>query len=265
MEVIIKSDYTEMTMEAVKIVHSALKEKPNLVLGLPTGNTPLGLYNELARLHREEALDFSQVVTFNLDEYVGLPTSHPQCYHYFMQQHLFSKVNIPPSNRYLPQTTAKGHEAFCAWYEQEIQRHGGIDIQILGIGTDGHIAFNEPSSSLGSRTRIKSLQLSTRQANAQYFGGDINAVPKLAITMGVGTIMEAKHCLLLANGETKADAVAQCVEGPITSELPASALQLHPKTTLILDEAAASRLKRADYYQWVYQNKLEIEAMEKNG
>jgi glucosamine-6-phosphate deaminase len=259
MEVIIKRDYDEMSKEAAGIIKAALLKKPNLVLGLATGNTPIGLYNELARMHREEGLDFSQVVTFNLDEYVGLLVSHPQSFHSFMERHLFSKINIPPSNRFIPQTALEDHENFCAWYEQQIRRYGGIDIQVLGIGTDGHIAFNEPSSSLGSRTRIKSLHPSTREANAQNFGGDVEAVPKLAITMGVGTIMEANRCLLLANGEAKAEAIARCVEGPITAEIPASALQTHPKATILIDEAAASKLKRVDYYKWVYENKLEIE------
>ena len=243
----------------------ALLKKPNLVLGLATGNTPIGLYDELARMHNAEGLDFSQVVTFNLDEYVGIPANHPESYHTFMERHLFSKLNIPASNRYIPQSTTDNLEEFCEWYEERIRYFGGIDIQSLGIGTNGHIGFNEPSSSLGSRTRLKTLAPATIQAHVPNFGGDAEAVPKMAITMGIGTIMEAKRCLLLANGKSKADAIARCVEGPITAEVPASALQMHPRVIILIDEAAASHLKRIDYYKWAYENKLRLERQVKTG
>jgi glucosamine-6-phosphate deaminase len=260
MEVIIKASYDEISWEAGRIVREALLKKPNLVLGLATGSTPIGLYNELVQMHKKEGLDFSQAVTFNLDEYVGIPASHPESYHTFMERHLFSKINVPASNIHIPQNTTRNLEKFCQWYEQQIREVGGIDIQVLGIGVDGHIGFNEPSSSLGSRTRIKTLAPSTLKANAPYFGGDLDTVPKMAITMGVGTIMEAKQCLLLASEESKAEAIARCVEGPITAEVPASALQMHPKAVILVDENAASQLKRADYYKWVYENKLRLEA-----
>ena len=265
MEVIIKQSYEEMSQEAAEIIRSALIRKPNLVLGLASGETPIGLYDALIRMHKADGLDFSQVVTFNLDEYVGLPTSHPQSYSFFMEQRLFSKLNIPASNRHLPPNTAENHEALCEQYEQQIRDAEGIDIQVLGIGRDGHIAFNEPSSSLGSRTRIKSLQPSTIATNARHFGGVLDAVPKMAITMGVGTIMEARRCILLAGGDAKADAVARCVEGPITAEAPASALQMHPRVTILIDEAAASKLKRPDYYKWAYENKLSLERDSRSG
>ncbi|RKU33056.1 glucosamine-6-phosphate deaminase [Candidatus Poribacteria bacterium] len=258
MEIIIQPTYQHLVSIAADIVKRALLKKPELVMGLATGSTPIGLYEALVRMHKEEGLDFSAVTTFNLDEYVGIPKTHPSSYHTFMETQFFRHVNIPVENRYLPQNTAADHGAFCERYEAAIARAGGIDIQILGIGREGHIGFNEPSSSLGSRTRIKTLTRSTLEANAPHFGGDIDAVPTLAITMGVGTIMEARQCLLLANGASKASAIASAVEGPITAEVPASVLQMHPCTVVLLDEAAASALKRAAYYRQVYANKLRL-------
>jgi glucosamine-6-phosphate deaminase len=239
-----------MGKEAAKLVASLLNEKPNAVLGLATGSTPLTLYKELIRLHREEGLDFSQVTTFNLDEYVGLSPDHSQSYHFFMQDNLFQHLNIPASAIHVPSGTADNHDAFCRWYEEEILAAGGIDLQVLGIGGDGHIAFNEPGSSLGSRTRLKTLTAQTIRDNARFFDNERD-VPRYAITMGVGTILEARHCILLANGENKAEPVAQAIEGPVTAMITASALQMHPKTTAIVDEAAAAKLQLADYYQWV--------------
>ena len=175
-----------------------------------------------------------------------------------METHFFSVVNVPPENCHIPQSTVVAHEEFCERYEAAFVRAGGVDIQVLGIGKDGHIGFNEPSSSLGSRTRIKTLAQSTLEANAPHFGGTVDAVPKMAITMGVGTIMEAKQCLLLASGESKAKAIAHAVEGPITAEVPASVLQMHPRTIVVIDETAASQLKRVDYYKQVYANKQKL-------
>lgn len=176
-----------------------LNAKPNAVLGLATGSTPLGLYQELIRLHKDEGLDFSQVTTFNLDEYVGLPKNHPQSYHYFMRENLLKHINIPKQNTYIPSGTTDNYEAFCAWYEQRIVDCGGIDLQVLGIGSDGHIAFNEPSSSLGSRTRIKTLAKQTIEDNARFFNSP-DEVPVYSITMGVGTILERvrSSCLPMA-------------------------------------------------------------------
>ena len=258
MEIIIQPTYTKLVAVAAEIVRDALLKKPNLVLGLATGSTPIGLYEALIRMHKTDGLDFSEVTTFNLDEYVGIPPNHPYSYHTFMETHFFRAINIPPENCHIPQSTAVAHEEFCERYEAAIVAAGGIDIQVLGIGKDGHIGFNEPSSSLGSRTRIKTLTQSTLAANAPHFGDSVDAVPKMAITMGVGTIMDAKQCLLLASGASKAAAVAHAVEGPITAEVPASVLQMHPRTIVVIDEAAAAQLKRVDYYKQVYANKQKL-------
>lgn len=254
MEIIIKETYEEMSKAAAKVVAQVINSKPNAVLGLATGSTPLGLYQELVRMHKEEGLDFSQVTTFNLDEYVGLPSSHPQSYHYFMRENLFRHINIPAQNIYIPSGTTDNYQAFCQWYEQRIRECGGIDLQVLGIGTDGHIAFNEPGSSLGSRTRIKTLAKQTIQDNARFFERPED-VPIYAITMGVGTILEARKIILLANGQKKAEAVAAAIEGPVTSMCTASALQLHRDTTVFLDRPAASKLKMIDYYEWIQANR----------
>ena len=258
MEIIIQPTYAQLVAVSAEIIRDALLKKPNLVLGLATGSTPIGLYEALARMHKTEGLDFSSVTTFNLDEYVGIPPNHPHSYHTFMATHFFNAVNIPDENCHIPQSTAVAHEEFCECYEAAILDAGGIDIQVLGIGKDGHIGFNEPSSSLGSRTRIKTLTRSTLEANAPHFGGTVDAVPKMAITMGVGTIMEARQCLLLATGGSKSEAIAHAVEGPITAEVPASVLQMHPRTIVVIDEEAASQLKRVDYYRQVYTNKQKL-------
>jgi glucosamine-6-phosphate deaminase len=254
MEVLIREDYESMCREAAKVVASTLNAKPNAVLGLATGSTPLALYRELVRMHKEGLLDFSQVTTFNLDEYVGLSRDNKQSYHYFMHENLFRHINIAPQNIYIPSGTTDNYEAFCAWYEKRIVECGGIDLQILGIGTDGHIAFNEPSSSLGSRTRIKTLAKQTIEDNARFFEHR-DDVPIYAITMGVGTILEARKIMLLASGENKAHAVAAAVEGPITSMITASALQLHRDCTMFLDRAASRDLKMIDYYEWIAANR----------
>ncbi len=254
MEIIVKDSAEAMSKSAARVVARTLNSKPNAVLGLATGSTPLGLYKELVRLHVEEGLDFSQVTTFNLDEYVGLTRKHPQSYHYFMHENLFKHINIPKENIHIPSGTTDNYEAFCAWYEQRIVDLGGIDLQILGIGTDGHIAFNEPTSSLGSRTRIKTLAKQTIDDNARFFDS-AEEVPIYAITMGVGTVLEAEKIILLANGQNKADAVAQAIEGPVTSMVTASALQLHPDVMFIVDKEAAGSLQMAEYYKWI-QDKM---------
>jgi glucosamine-6-phosphate deaminase len=250
MEIIIQETYEEMSRSAASLVAEVLNTKPNAVLGLATGSTPLGLYQELVRLHREEGLDFSQVTTFNLDEYVGLSVKHPQSYHYFMHENLFRHVNIPRQNTFIPSGTTHNYEAFCRWYEQRIQECGGIDLQLLGIGSDGHIAFNEPTSSLGSRTRIKTLARQTIEDNARFFEKPED-VPVYAITMGVGTILEARRILLLASGANKADAVAAAIEGPVTSMCTASALQLHRDVIVYVDRPAAGKLTMIEYYEWI--------------
>jgi glucosamine-6-phosphate deaminase len=254
MEVIISKTYEQMSRAAAEAVADVMNAKPNAVIGMATGSTPLGLYQELVRMHKKELLDFSQVTTFNLDEYVGLPTTHDQSYHYFMHENFFKHVNIPPQNIHIPSGTTSNYHAFCEWYEKRIIEAGGIDVQILGIGSDGHIAFNEPASSLSSRTRLKTLAKMTIDDNARFFKSR-DEVPIYAITMGVGTIMEARKILLLANGKKKADAVAQAVEGPVTSMITASALQMHPDASVYLDDAAAGQLKMREYYDWVREKK----------
>lgn len=250
MEVIIGGKYEDLSKMAARMVARILNAKPNAVLGLATGSTPLGLYRELIRMHKDEGLDFSQVTSFNLDEYVGLTKDHPQSYHYFMHENLFKHINIAKQNIYIPSGTTDNYDAFCRWYEQRIVDSGGIDVQILGIGSDGHIAFNEPSSSLGSRTRIKTLARQTIEDNARFFDSP-EQVPVYAITMGVGTILESRKLILLANGKSKADAIAAAVEGPVTSLCTASALQLHRDASVLVDRDAASKLKMLDYYEWI--------------
>jgi glucosamine-6-phosphate deaminase len=254
MEVFIKPTYDEMCKAAAQEVANVMNTKPNAVLGLATGSTPLGLYKELVRMHRDEGLDFTHVTSFNLDEYVGLRGDHPQSYHYFMNENLFQHINIPKQNTYIPSGTTQNYKAFCQWYEQRIEECGGIDLQILGIGSDGHIAFNEPTSSLSSRTRLKTLAKPTIDDNARFFDKRED-VPIYAITMGVGTILESRSTILLANGVNKAAAVAATVEGPITSMFTASALQLHPSTLVFLDDEASRDLTMRDYYLWVQEKK----------
>ncbi len=250
MEIIIQSDAETATVVATRIVARMLREKPNAVLGLATGSTPLLFYRALARLK----LDWRKVTTFNLDEYVGLPPAHAQSYHSFMEENLFRHINISRKNVHIPDGMTRDISRFCTRYERQIRAAGGIDLQILGIGTDGHIGFNEPTSSLASRTRIKTLTRRTRADNARFFGS-VDKVPHHVITMGLGTIMEARQCLLLAFGAKKAGAIAATVEGPVTAINPASILQMHQSTKVCLDAAAAAKLKRADYYRWVYANK----------
>lgn len=254
MEVIIQPDEPAVSKTAARHFEEQLERKAASVFGLATGSTPLGLYRELTVLCEAALVDFSRATTFNLDEYVGIPASHPGSYHSFMRERLFAHVNLPPASTHVPDGLARDIAAHCLAYEKAISRAGGIDLQLLGLGSDGHIGFNEPSSSLSSRTRLKTLTPRTIADNAKYFGGAEN-VPRHVITMGIGTIMEARHCLVLALGEHKAAAVAAMAEGPITADCPASILQMHPHCTLIIDEPAAVALKRGEYYRWVYAHK----------
>ena len=254
MEVVVKRDYEQMSKAAAQIVVDVLNTKPNAVLGMATGSTPLGLYQELVRLRQLGHVDFSRVTTFNLDEYVGLPANHPQSYHYFMHEHFFQHVNIPPHNINIPSGTTSNYPSFCEWYEKRIAECGGIDLQILGIGTDGHIAFNEPGSSLSSRTRLKTLSKQTIDDNARFFERRED-VPVYAITMGVGTILNARKLVLVASGKAKARAIAQAVEGPVTSMVTASALQLHRDAIVIVDDDAAAGLTQREYYDFIYAAK----------
>ena len=257
MEIIIKENGQIASKAAGRVVARLVKEKPNAVIGLATGSTPLMLYRELIRLHKEEGLDFSEVTTFNLDEYIGLEKDHPQSYYTFMWDNLFSQINIKPENVYLPDGMAQDVPASCAEYERKIVAAEGIDLQVLGIGSDGHVGFNEPTSSFASRTRIKTLTQQTVADNARFFDGDESLVPHHCITMGIGTIMDARMNLMLAFGEGKAEAIADMVEGPVAAIMPASILQHHPSAKVFIDDAAASTLQRSDYYRWVYEGKPE--------
>lgn len=239
-------------MEAAAIVARQLRRKPQSVLGLATGSTPERLYEILAGMAQTGALDAAQATTFNLDEYVGLPGSHPQSYAAYMQARLFNQLKV--ARWHIPNGMARDIPGHCAEYEAAIREAGGIDLQLLGLGSDGHIGFNEAGSSLASRTRLKTLTAQTVADNAAHFASP-GEVPRHVITMGVGTIMEARHCVVLAFGSRKARAVAAMAEGPVTASCPASALQMHPVCTLIVDEPAAASLARGDYYRWVYKNK----------
>jgi glucosamine-6-phosphate deaminase len=250
MEIIIQATAKESAESAARLIAKHIRSKPDAVLGLATGSTPLPLYHALI----EMKLDWSRITTFNLDEYIGLPREHPQSYHSFMWGNLFRHTNIMEENVNIPDGNAADIPAHCREYEELIRAAGGIDIQVLGIGGDGHIGFNEPTSSLASRTRIKTLTKQTRDDNARFFGSP-EEVPKHVITMGIGTIMEARQNLLLAFGQNKAKAIAGAVEGPITAANPASSLQMHPVTKVFLDDAAASELERGDYFRWVLENK----------
>jgi glucosamine-6-phosphate deaminase len=254
MEIIIKANAAEARLETARLIRRQIQRQPESVLGLATGSTPIGIYALLVGMQARGELDFSGVRTFNLDEYVGLTPDHPCSYRQFMQEHLFGKVNLRAGNIHFPDGLARDIAAHCADYEAAIQKVGGIDLQLLGIGRDGHIGFNEPSSSLASRTRLKTLTQQTAADNAKCFGG-ADQVPHHVITMGVGTIMEARHCLLVATGAAKAQVVTHMAEGPITADCPASVLQMHPHCQLVVDEEAATQLKRAEYYRWVYANK----------
>jgi glucosamine-6-phosphate deaminase len=216
------------------------------------------VYARLVGLRHETGLDFSLCRTFNLDEYVGLPAGDPNSYRHYMDQHLFSQVNIDQRNTHLPDGMAADLDAECARYEQLMARSGGVDLQLLGVGRTGHIGFNEPLSALRSRTRVKALSPVTLEQNAPFFGG-ADRVPRRAITMGVGTILDARRVLLLATGAEKAAIIARAVEGPITSMVSASALQLHRRCTVVVDEAAAGELRAAEYYRWIFENEPEWE------
>lgn len=253
MLVVLEKDAQATGRAAARIVARTIRSKPDLRLGLATGSTPLILYKELIRMHREECLDFSRIVTFNLDEYLGLSADHPQSFRYFMQSNFFQYVNLPAENIHIPDGTIRGgYDEYCASYEAAIRDAGGIDLQILGIGRNGHIGFNEPTSSLASRTRLKVLNAETIEDNKKFFAAG-EEVPQCSITVGIGTILDAKRILILANGAPKAEAVAKTIEGPVTAAVTASALQLHPDVTFLLDEAAAARLTETEYYRRVLE------------
>lgn len=255
MEVIEYPDAETAAVQAAQQIAGLLQRKPNAVLGLATGSTPVRLYAELIRLHQTDGLDFREVTTFNLDEYLGLHPDHPQTFRNWMHAHFFSQVNLRPERTHVLDSMTRDVEQTCAAYENAIADAGGIDLQILGIGRNGHIGFNEPSSSLASRTRIKTLTPQTLKDNARFFGGDPANVPTHCLTMGIGTILDAHRIMMLAFGDAKAAAVAAAVEGPLSAAQPASALQLHPHTQLYLDPPAAARLQHRETYRWVFEHK----------
>lgn len=242
MEVIIRPDAESAAALVADFVAKELGARPSLVLGLATGCTMESVYDRLVWLHDGKGLDFSRCRTFNLDEYVGLPAADPHSYHDFMKRRFFGKVNIDLRNTHLPDGMAADLETECVNYEKLIAENGGIDLQLLGIGLNGHLGFNEPFSDFHSRTRVQTLSQTTRLQNAPLFPSP-ELIPPQAVTMGVGTILQARRCLLLATGKEKADIVAKAIEGPVTAMITATALQLHPACTVILDEEAAGSLK----------------------
>jgi glucosamine-6-phosphate deaminase len=263
MEIIICKDSNEVAQCAASIITNVIRLKPTSVLGLATGSTPVKLYKEL--IHRYEAgeVSFKKVVTFNLDEYVGIPSTNSQSYRYFMNTNLFKHIDIKITNTHLPDGNAKDPMKEGPAYERKIKKAKGVDLQVLGIGANGHVGFNEPTSSIGSRTRIKALTEQTIRDNSRFFGEGEHQ-PQLAITMGIQTILEAKRVILLATGASKAKAIATAAEGPMSAMCPASALQLHPHATFIIDEEAASQLTLQDYYKFVrnQQERLEQQKIE---
>ena len=242
MRIIKAADYQDMSRKAANLISAQVIMKPDSVLGLATGSTPIGAYQQLVEWFKNGDLDFSTVKSVNLDEYKGLPRTNDQSYYYFMHENLFDKVNINPANTHLPDGTEPDSDKECARYEALIQSLGGVDLQLLGLGHNGHIGFNEPSDHFVKETHVVDLTESTIEANARFFAS-ADDVPKQALTMGIGCIMAARRILLIASGADKADAIYKTVCGPITPECPASILQLHPDVVLVCDEAALSKLE----------------------
>lgn len=241
MKLVIVKDYDDLSKQAARLIADEVTRRPATILGLATGGTPVGMYRELIAIHQKEGVDFSQASSFNLDEYVGLPGTHPQSYRTYMDENLFSHINLPADKTNIPRGDVKDLGAECKRYEQAIVAAGGIDIQVLGIGNNGHIGFNEPGSTKDTTTRVVQLTDSTIEANARYFD-TVEEVPTQAVSMGIQTILGAKKIILLASGKAKAEAVQRMLEGEATPDVPASLLQQHPDVTVIVDEEAASAL-----------------------
>jgi glucosamine-6-phosphate deaminase len=255
MKVLILQDPARAVARTAEMILDQIRRKPDTVLGLATGGTMEPVY---ARLRAAAgAVSFSEIRSFNLDEYVGLAADHPQSYHHYMRRQLFDHVDADPANLRLPAGDAGSASAEAARYDAAIRAAGGIDLQLLGLGANGHIGFNEPGSSLGSRTRVKTLTQKTRDDNRRFFGPE-EAVPRWAITMGIGTIMEAREIVLLATGAAKAAAVKAMIEGPVSAFCPASVLQFHPRATMVLDAASAARLELREYYETVHPQGEEV-------
>lgn len=243
MRIIEAKDYQEMSRKAAEVIAAQVTMKPNCVLGLATGSSPIGTYDQLVEWYEKGDLDFSTVKTVNLDEYRGLTHDNDQSYYYFMHEHLFDRVNIDPENTNVPDGTEPDAEKECARYEELIKSYGGIDLQLLGLGHNGHIGFNEPADAYTVTTNCVDLTESTIEANKRFFAS-VDDVPRQAYTMGIGTIMKAKKILVVVNGEGKADIVAKAFFGPVTPEVPASILQLHPDVTIVADKEALSKIPR---------------------
>ena len=252
MRLIIEKDYDALSKWAAEYVIKRINEfnptpEHRFVLGLPTGSSPIGMYKELVKACKEGRVSFKNVVTFNMDEYCGLPETHPESYHSFMANNLFNHIDCPKENIHILNGNAENLDEECARYEEMIRQAGGVDLFLGGIGPDGHIAFNEPCSSLSSRTRIKTLTSDTIIANSRFFDNDVNKVPKNALTVGVGTVLDAREVLILVNGHNKARALQAAVEGPVTQMWTISALQLHKHGIIVCDEAATDELKVGTY------------------
>lgn len=259
MEVIIRKDKDSATRLVAKLLAHSLNEDPSMVLGLATGRTMEALYDELVKMYDAGEVDFSRCSSFNLDEYVGLPKGDPNSYRAYMNKWLFDRVNITMTKTHIPHGYALDLDEECRNYEAKIRGAGGIDFQLLGIGSSGHIGFNEPMSSLRSLTRVKALTPATIEQNSPLFENPED-MPRRSITMGVDTILSSKRAVLLATGESKADIIAKAVEGPLSSVVTASALQMHKHCTIVVDEAAATKLEHRDYYDWIFNNEPEWEA-----
>jgi glucosamine-6-phosphate deaminase len=264
MRVIVQPDYNSISKWTAAHIAREINgfrptSKKPFVLGLPTGSSPEGTYKELVRLNRAKKVSFRNVVTFNMDEYVGIPEKHPESYHSFMWKHLFSKVDIPKKNVNILNGNARNLERECAAYEARIKKLGGIKLFLGGIGPDGHIAFNEPGSSLTSRTRVKTLTYDTILANSRFFGNDVTKVPKLALTVGVGTVTDADEVVLLVNGYKKARALQKIVEDGVSHMWTASVLQLHPKSIIVCDDEATAELKvgTVNYFKDIEKDNLK--------
>lgn len=255
MEIVITTR-AESACLAADAIERLIRRRPDAVLGLATGSSPLGVYDELARRHAENGLSFRQAHAFLLDEYIGLPEDHAERYRNVIERELVSRIDLPKDRVHGLDGNSEDLESSCARYEEAIAEAGGVDLQILGVGTDGHLAFNEPGSSLASRTRVTTLSRQTQEDNARFFGADPDAVPRRVMTQGLGTIMAARHVVVLANGLAKAEAVHQMAEGPVSALWPATILQHHPHVTVLVDEGAASRLQLASYYRETWRDRL---------
>lgn len=258
MRVVIVDTAMEVAQTGGDLFLRQLERKPDSVFGLATGSSPVALYQYLISAHLDNGVSFSDVTTFNLDEYLGLTGEHPQSYRFFMQRNLFDHIDIPFNSTNVPDGASKDPIEACREYENSIERSGGIDIQLLGIGRNGHIGFNEPSSSLTSRTRIKTLTQATVEDNARFFTDD-EIQPSLSLTMGIGTIMDSAQIVLIATGEGKADAVQATVEGAISASCPASILQMHRDAIVLVDRAAASKLRNLEFYTFVEDQRRKLE------